>query len=429
MNDGKERIEKPFTITILGLGFVGLTTALGLAEVGHRIYGVDVNLERLAQIRSGQLPFAEPGLGEALERHLANGRFHVTDDAQAVARESELIFLCVGTPCGEDGAANLRYICQAIDDTLPALADGRFRAYVVKSTVPPGTTKGVIAPYIKQHKKPGTSIGLANNPEFLREGHCWQDFMQADRIVCGCEDEETAAMLRQLYAPFEAPFHVVTLNTGEYIKYLSNTLLATMISFANEMALIGEAFGDIEVAQAFRILHQDHRWADGTMKSYVYPGCGYGGYCLPKDTKALQAQAKTYGAETAILDQVIGLNEQMAEKTAKRIMRQCNKEQSLGILGLSFKPGSDDVRDTPAAKVLMILQKAGYRKIYGYDPLANEVFRRVYPELEISYCQSTQEICSKADVLTIMTAWPEFQSLGKLAGDKTIIDCRYMLET
>ena len=234
-------------------------------------------------------------------------------------------------------------------------------------------------------------------------------------------------MLRQVYAPFDAPFHVVSLNTGEYIKYLSNTLLATMISFSNEMALLGEAIGDIQIAQAFRILHQDHRWADGSMKSYVYPGCGYGGYCLPKDTKALQAQAKACGAETTILDQVITLNEQMAQKTAHRIMAQCTKEQFLGILGLAFKPGSDDVRDTPAAKVIAILQAQGYDRIYAYDPMAELAFQAAYPELSVTYCENVDELCSKAEVVAILTAWPEFRELADKAANKTIIDGRYML--
>lgn len=416
-----------YTVTVIGLGFVGLTTALGLAEAGHRVYGVEKEPARLAQIQAGQLPFAEPNLDKALVRHLANGSFQATNNALTAATASQIIFLCVGTPCGDDGAADLQYLRQAIDDTLAAFTDGQYRLYVVKSTVPPGTTKRAIAPYLAEHQTPAMQIDLVNNPEFLREGYCWQDFIQADRIVCGCEDEEAEKIMRALYAPLAIPFHSVSLNTGEYIKYLSNSMLAAMISFANEMALLGEAIGDIEIARAFRILHEDRRWADGSMKSYVYPGCGYGGYCLPKDTKALQAQAKIYHAETKILDQVIALNEQMADKVAKRIMAQTKATDRIGILGLSFKPNSDDVRDTPAAKVIALLQENGYQEIMVYDPAANGLFAEKYPQLKVSYYSNAEDVCHDADIVVILTAWSEFREIRDKIRRKPFIDGRYLL--
>ena len=265
--------------------------------------------------------------------------------------------------------------------------------------------------------------------------------MEADRIVLGVNDEKSQELLVELYQPMGIPIKCVTHSTGEFIKYLSNTLLATLISYSNEMAQAAETFGGIEVAEAFRILHMDKRWNGCNMTSYVYPGCGYGGYCLPKDTSAFYAQALEKGFEASILNQVIKTNterpKRIAEKIARHLTdlpRQSNSGKAergqiygtVGILGLSFKPGSDDVRDTPAMKIIGQLKKLGCENIIGYDPIAAEEFRRRYPDAGICYADSIQEIYDKADVLALVTAWEEFRDVPKL-GDKKIIDCRYML--
>ena len=428
------------TVSVFGLGFVGLTTALGFAETGCRVFGIDVDKERKRSLRNGTVPFHEPHMEGILNKHL-NSSFFITDDILEAVKESTYIFYCVGTPYGADGSADLTYLSSAIDSTLDAIHDEKFRVLVTKSTIPPSTTAEKILPYVKRKGDKSKFLGIANNPEFLREGHCWEDFMEADRIVLGVNDEKSQELLVELYQPMGIPIKCVTHSTGEFIKYLSNTLLATLISYSNEMAQAAETFGGIEVAEAFRILHMDKRWNGCNMTSYVYPGCGYGGYCLPKDTSAFYAQALEKGFEASILNQVIKTNterpKRIAEKIARHLTdlpRQSNSGKAergqiygtVGILGLSFKPGSDDVRDSPAMKIIGQLKKLGCENIIGYDPIAAEEFRRRYPDAGICYADSMQEIYDKADVLALVTAWEEFRDVPTL-GDKTIIDCRYML--
>ncbi len=418
------------TITVFGMGFVGLTTSLGFAEYGHTVYGVEINAERLATIQGGRLPFLEPGLDEALVRHLGKDFHPIGTDrlAEAVA-QSDCVYYCVGTPYGKDGQADLTFLFSAISQTLDVRPADKYQVLVVKSTIPPSTTSQKIIPFLEEKGlNVGTDLGVANNPEFLREGHCWDDFIHADRIVLGVSDERSAQVLRQVYATVKEPIHCVSLNTGEFIKYLSNTLLATLISYSNEMSLVADTIGGIDVASAFRILHEDKRWGGATMASYVYPGCGYGGYCLPKDTNALYAVAKTAGFDAQILKNVIVTNDQMPAQIALKVARTVgnDKQRCIGILGLSFKPGSDDVRDTPSAKIIRELRQLGYTDIVGYDPVANTEFKRYYDSLAIGYAQSYDELLNKAQVLVITTAWPEFANVRQLS-QKPVVDCRYML--
>ena len=416
-------------ITVFGLGFVGLTTSLGFSEYGHTVYGVEINAERLATINSGKLPFLEPGLDEALLRHLNKRFFPIGTDglAQAV-KDSDCIYFCVGTPYGKNGQADLAYLFSAIDQTLAVRPSDKYQVLVVKSTIPPSTTSAKIIPYLEEKGlKVGEDLGVANNPEFLREGHCWDDFMNADRIVLGVSDDRSAQVLKKVYASVKEPVCCVSLNTGEFIKYLSNTLLATLISYSNEMSVVADTIGDIDVAEAFHILHMDKRWGGATMASYCYPGCGYGGYCLPKDTNALYAVTKTAGFDAQILKNVISTNDQMPEFIAQKIIRAIgnDKNQTIGILGLSFKPGSDDVRDTPSAKIIRVLLEKGYQHICGYDPVAIDEFKRYY-DLAMDYTTSYNELLDKADSLVIATAWPEFKNVKQETG-KPVVDCRYML--
>ena len=412
-------------VTVFGLGFVGLTTALGFAHLGYQVYGVDVDEQRKETLRKGKLPFMEPEMDEVLRKHL-NDNFHIVDDVTEAIADSEYVFYCVGTPYGEAGSANLDYLFAAIDTTIEAIADDKFRVLVTKSTIPPSTTAEKIYPYIQGKGAAARQLGVANNPEFLREGHCWDDFIGADRIVLGCNDEQSEQMLRKLYEPMGLPVIAVSHSTGEFIKYLSNTLLATMISYSNEMAQVADAIGGIDVADAFHILHMDKRWNGCNMTSYVYPGCGYGGYCLPKDTNALFAQAKQKGYEPQILKHVIEVNDKRAERMAQKIVEHLDKDAVIGILGLSFKPDSDDVRDTAAYKVIKALQEKGYQNILAYDPVAEKEFKRVYQDVQVSYAETAQEVYKQADVLAIVTAWEEFKEVPKW-GDKPLVDCRYML--
>ena len=410
-------------ITVFGLGFVGLTTALGFADKGNKVYGIEVSQERIDLLNNGKLPFHEPGLDEALIRNL-NKNFIITDNLTKAITESDCIYYCVGTPYGEDGQADLTYLFNAIESTLAEIKDDKYRVIVTKSTIPPTTTQEKILPFVEKNGfSVGKDIGVANNPEFLREGHCWDDFINSDRIVLGCSDSKSEEILKKLYETFSCPVFTVSLNTGEFIKYLSNTLLATMISFSNEMSMIADNFGDIDVSNAFRILHMDKRLKDSGIASYIYPGCGYGGYCLPKDTNAIYALSKSKGFTPEILENTIRVNDNMHKFITDKITRNISKNDKIGIFGLSFKPGSDDVRDTPAAKVINELINRGYTNIVAYDPLAVDEFKKYYG-YDIEY-DTFNNILEKADEMVILTAWDEFKSIASKT-DKQIVDCRYI---
>ncbi len=410
-------------VTVFGLGFVGLTTSLYFAELGFRVFGVEANKERYDLINTGNLPFIEPGLDEALSRHL-DKNFTLTNNIELAIAESEFIFYCVGTPYSSNGQADLTYLYTAIDQTISAIKDDKFRVVVIKSTIPPSTTSKKIIPYIKGKS---AKIGVSNNPEFLREGYCWDDVVSADRIVLGIEDERSNEMLKNLYAKSGVPIFSVSLNTGEFIKYLSNTLLATLISYSNEMSILADLVGGIDVSSAFKILHLDKRWNNCSMTSYVYPGCGYGGYCLPKDTNAIYALANDIGFDPQILKNVISTNDKMPSFIANKIENAVGNDKSkvLGILGLSFKSGSDDVRDTPSAKIISELNKRGYNHIIAYDPVAKKEFLNHY-KLSVCCENTCDAVIEKADLLIITTAWSEFKDI-RTKTDKQIIDCRYML--
>lgn len=415
-------------ITILGLGFVGLTTGLGFAKKGFKTYGFDVNIERLNSIRKFKIPFHEPHLEDIL-RETYNSKFFLDTDFETAIKDSEAIFLCVGTPSKDDGSADLKYIYAAIEQVLNVDTD-KLQVIVTKSTVPPSTVSNKIIPFVKEKlaQLPNRKIVFASNPEFLREGYCWEDFIQPDRIVIGVEDEVAKEILNKIYLPFSAPIHYVSYNTAEYIKYLSNTLLSTLISYANEMSIIADKIGDIDIPNAFHILHEDKRWtgAPAAMSKYVYPGCGYGGYCLPKDTSALVQTSIENGYEPKILMANITINDNMKFNIVDAIEDEVSKTDSIGILGLSFKPESDDVRITPTKVIIELLFERGYKSINAYDPISNDEFKKFYPDLPINYCESLDEILPLSNNLVILTGWKEFVDNKKKIQEKNVFDYRYI---
>ena len=416
-------------ITVLGLGFVGLTTALGFAEKGFKVYGCDVNKEKISLISNKTLPFHEEGLAEILEKNL-NKNFVITNDLKLAIENSKIIFLCVGTPSDEEGKADLKYIKLAIDDILNNLSGENKKIIVVKSTIPPSTTKKDIRNYIEtKGYVVGKDIYLANNPEFLREGHAWQDFIQPDRIVIGSEDEYSKTEMEKIYKSFNAPIHFVSLNTGEFIKYLSNTLLSTLISYSNEMSMIASVVGDIDIQKSFKILSEDKRWtgSPAAMSTYAYPGCGFGGYCLPKDTLAMAFKAKEYGMEAKILNNVLDVNSNIKSFWVDKISKEIDAKSGIGFLGLSFKPCSDDIRQTPAKEIIELFIEKGFNNICAYDPLANELFDKTY-SLPIVYKNTIAEVCNDSDVIIILTGWQEFVEKQDLLKNKKVYDLRYILK-
>ncbi len=414
-------------ITILGLGFVGLTTGLGFSKKGFRTYGFDINTERLNMLKNYEIPFHEPHLKDVLHDSLGKSFFLDVSFEDAI-KNSEAIFICVGTPSAADGSADIKYILSAIDQILE-VDDNKFKIIITKSTVPPSTVSKKIIPYVKEKESEfKRHVGFASNPEFLREGYCWEDFIEPDRIVIGVEDEKSKGILNKIYKPFNAPIHYVSYNSAEYIKYLSNTLLSTLISYANEMSMIADSIGDIDIRKAFKILHEDKRWSGSPagMSSYVYPGCGYGGYCLPKDTSALNSIAIENGIDTQVLKGNLKINDNIKDFVVDKITSNLSKNDSIGILGLSFKPDSDDVRFTPSKDVIEKLILKGYKNITAYDPIANESFKKSYPEIDITYVNDLDTILNQTENLVLLTAWKEFKDNKEIILKKNVFDFRYI---
>jgi UDPglucose 6-dehydrogenase len=410
---------RQMNILVIGLGYVGLTTALGLAEKGHKVSGLDKSGKLTTELSIGHVSISEPSLSEALTRHQGIG-FTVLSASPTDLRGFDAIFICVGTPCDHTGSTDLRPIFSALE-----MLTVRLKAFkgiiIIKSTVPPNTTKTKILPYLRSA---GITAPVANNPEFLRETHCWDDFMNPDRIVCGAEDDAARDLLKSIYKDFDAPVIFTSMNTAEFIKYLSNNMLASMISFSNEMSMIANAIGDISIKQAFEVLHLDKRWADNNMKSYVYPGCGFGGDCLPKDLQSMISHAKSHGVNPAVLESVQAVNASMTSYIAEQVTADIT--ESIGILGLAFKPNSSDVRFSPAAAIITALLDKGYSSIYAFDPKANAEFSHKY-DFEINFCDNADEVCIHAKTVIITTAWQQFKGIDKQYPEVKFIDGRYLL--
>jgi len=416
-------------IGVIGLGFVGLTTALGFSEKGYKVYGYDIDKEKTDCLKNKKVPFYEPFLPEILEENLEKS-FFIEESISEVILKSKIIFYCVGTPTGENGEADLTYLYNAIDASLSSKTLNNYKILVIKSTVPPSTSEEIIFPYIESKGyKIGHNLGLVNNPEFLREGFAWDDFMNPDRIVIGTSDKKSAQILEKYYKPFDTDIHIVSLNTGEYIKYLSNTLLSTLISYSNEMSMIAKAIGNIDIVKSFSILHEDKRWSGepAKMSSYVYPGCGFGGYCLSKDTKALYEKSKSKNFEAVGLKNVLNINKEIKSFLVNMLEKEISVNATIGILGLSFKPNSDDVRGTPAKYIIQLLLEKGYSNIIAYDPLSNNQFQQAY-KYPISYAASLEELVSKTDCNILLTAWEEFKIKKSLLLERKLFDFRYFLE-
>jgi UDPglucose 6-dehydrogenase len=415
-------------ITIVGLGFVGLTTALGFANKGYKVFGIDRDEGKLWKIRNGIVPFKEPYLRAELRKHLSRKFFPGSDISKAVS-SSRVIIFCVGTPSDKDGNTNLTILTRAVKEVLAHVRKDRFVTFVIKSTVPPATCSNVIKPLMeKAGFKIGVNIGLVSNPEFLREGCAWADFIGSDRVVIGEHDKKSGDKAASLYEKFDCPVIRVSMNTSEFIKYLSNTMLSTLISFSNEMAMLAEKIGDINVKKAFKAVHLDKRWSGraNKMANYLFPGSGYGGSCLPKDTQAIFGTSRKLGFDAVMLRSNIETNKRIMEHTAQKIAFKLPKDAVIGILGLSFKPECDDVRATPAYTIIRMLLEKGYKNIIVFDPIAMPNFKKEY-DFDIEYASTLKELAGKSDIAAIITGWEEFKDIGKYMKNKKIVDGRYIL--
>lgn len=431
-------------ISIIGTGYVGLVSGVCLSEKGHDIICVDIDADKVEKINAGQAPIYEDGLSELLQRNIGKRLTATTDLAAAIA-ETTLTMIAVGTPF--DGSAiDLRFIEEVSRAIGAALKDKNdFHAVVVKSTVVPGTTDDVVLPILEREsgKQIGKDIGLSMNPEFLREGVAISDFMQPDRIVYGGTDEQTLAALDELYSVFPDVDKIRTTNkTAEMIKYTANSLLATMISFSNEIANLCSTLADIDVKKVMQGVHLDHRLSPimdngervvPTITTFLEAGCGFGGSCFPKDVKALISHGEAAGQDMQLLQSVIRINQAQPLRIMDLLHQGLDSLQGrrVAILGLAFKPGTDDMRESPAVPIIRALHEEG-AEIVAYDPIAIDEARKVLADIPVTFVASLAEVLEAADAVVLVTAWDEFLGLPGLvnAMDKppVVVDGRRMID-
>jgi UDPglucose 6-dehydrogenase len=429
-------------ISIIGTGYVGLVSGACFAEIGHDVECVDIDPGKVERINRGDAPIHENGLDEMLKR-LVGKKLRATTDLEAAVLGSDITFIAVGTPF--DGQRiDLTYIREAARQIGVALKKKNgYHVVVVKSTVVPGTTDDVVRPVLEEAsgKRAGADFGVGMNPEFLTEGVAVDDFMKPDRIVIGGMDARSQDVQRAVYAPFASTPTMATNNkTAEMIKYVSNSVLATMISFSNEMGNVCTALGGIDIANVMRGVHLARYFTttleDGTrvkagISSFLWAGLGYGGSCLPKDTKALSAHSAAHGQPMPLLDAVIATN--LAQPA--RIVSLLEKHladlggKKVALLGLAFKPDTDDMRESPAIGLAKLLLGKGVQ-VSAYDPIARETGRAALPQA-VAHHESLTSVLHGVDAAVIVTSWDEFKDVPKLLnGGKqpVIIDGRRILD-
>jgi UDPglucose 6-dehydrogenase len=429
-------------VAVVGTGYVGLVTAVGLAEQEHTVTCIDIDERKVAALRRGEPPIFERGLEPLLRRNLGT-RLHATTDLAAAVQASEMTFICVGTPSRPDGSIDVSFVQQAAEQIGAALANATgFHAVVVKSTVVPGTSDQVVRPACERAsgKRAGLDFGIGVNPEFLTEGQALDDFLHPDRIVIG-GDGRTVAALRDLYAGFEGvPIVQTNAATAEMIKYASNAMLANAISFSNEIANLGSAIGGIDAVEVMRGVHLSRYLTtplgDGTsvtapLSSFYEAGCGYGGSCLPKDVAALAARGRQVGSPLPLLEAVADINDRQPARLVDLLRRELGTLQGrrITVLGLAFKPDTDDVRSSPAFPVLRLLRETG-AEVTAHDPV-------VGPEVldglgEVTYVADLADAVKQADAIVIVTRWDQYRRLPELVGQldppPLVVDGRRMLD-
>ena len=417
-------------IAVLGLGHVGLPTALGLADLGWEIVGADDDRAKISMIQSGQVPFHEPGLQDLLTKHLKSNLFQLVEKVEDAVRSASVLFLCVGTPQRESGEANLAQV-ETVARTIARCRNG-YKLIVEKSTVPAITAQwikrtiqrytlvGSLVPSgpqgIQAVADPGVEdcsgtagFDVASNPEFLQEGQAVHDFFHPERIVCGVESEKASAILREIYQPLARPILFTDLATAELVKHAANAFLSTKISFINMVSDLCEAVG-ADVAKVACGIGLDPRIGP----HFLQAGIGFGGYCLPKDLRAFIHLAEEHGVDFSFLKEVERINQKRVDLFLRKIRRVLwiLEGKTIGVLGLTFKPGTDDVREAPSLKILERLLQEGVA-LQLYDPRGMKETQRLYPEQpgQLSYCSSPYGAAQGAQALLVLTDWPEFRSL------------------
>jgi UDPglucose 6-dehydrogenase/GDP-mannose 6-dehydrogenase len=430
-------------LTIVGTGYVGLVTGACLAEVGHQVVCVDVSDERVEMITRGVAPFYELGLSKLVQNGLLNGRLSATTNLEEAVKQSESTMIAVGTPSEiHGGPIDLSYVRTAAEQIGRVLRDLiDYHVVIVKSTVIPGTTQNVVRECLENASGMKTGeFGLVMNPEFLREGSAVTDFMEMDRIVVGEWDKKSGDTIAKLYTKFNCPIFRTSLRNAELIKYISNTLLATLISFSNEVASMCEAMPDADSNEVMEGLCLDHRLSPVVngqriqpgILSYLRAGIGYGGSCLPKDTSALLNFAQSINLKMPLLNAVMEINEQRPGQVLSLLEKKIGKlqDKQVAVLGLAFKPDTDDIRDSPALRLIKVLLDKG-AKVRAYDPLAMPAARVALGD-SIELCEDAESLLNGTDVAVIATAWPEFREwswteLAKKMNTPILVDGRNLL--
>ncbi|MEW5838636.1 MAG: UDP-glucose/GDP-mannose dehydrogenase family protein [Pseudomonadota bacterium] len=398
-------------VTVFGSGYVGLVTGACLADVGNDVLCVDVDADKVARLKQGIIPIHEPGLDEIIKRVMKMGRIDFTTDMQRAVAHAEMQFIAVGTPPDEDGSADLRYVL-SVARTIAEHMDAP-KIVVDKSTVPVGTGDKVRATMqeILQQRGSAQEFHVVSNPEFLKEGAAIEDFMKPDRIIIGTDSDYATRQMRALYAPFSRNHDkmiVMDIRSAELTKYAANAMLATKISFMNEMAMLAERLG-ADIEQVRIGIGSDPRIG----YHFIYPGCGYGGSCFPKDVKALERAARDVGFDAKVLEAVETRNDAQKKVLFEKILARFDGDlqgRTIAVWGLAFKPNTDDMREASSRVLLEMLWAAG-AKVQAYDPVAMDETVRIYGMRDdLCLCDQPEQALENADALAIVTEWKIFRS-------------------
>ncbi|MCS6288415.1 MAG: UDP-glucose/GDP-mannose dehydrogenase family protein [Nitrospira sp.] len=430
-------------ISVMGTGYVGLVSGTCLAERGHLVTCIDIRSEVVQEINAGRPPIHEIGLANLLRSVCDKGMLSATTDAKTAILDSDVTLICVGTPT-VDGRMDMSQIVAAAKEVGSALASKRgYHVVAVKSTVLPGTTEGPVKAAIESHsgKKVGDGWGLCMNPEFLREGRAVEDFRVPDRIVVGATDSLTAEVFLKVYADFTCPKLVTTPRTAEMIKYVSNSLLATMISFSNEIGNMCSAVPGVDARLVWKGVHLDRRLTPingqvggaAGVTEYLWHGLGFGGSCFPKDVAALRSFGRTVGEQTRMLDAVLDINADQPLRMVALLEKELNLAgKTVAVLGLAFKPGTDDLRESPALPLVAELRKKG-AKVLAHDPIAMPHAKKRPEFRDVVFAEDWAEALRKSDACCLVTAWPEYRNIqptdfSKLMTSALVIDGRGVFE-
>lgn len=395
-------------ISVIGTGYVGLVSGACFAEFGIEVICVDKVKEKIDMLDAGEIPIYEPGLDVIISKNVKEGRLKFTTDIAEGIKNSLAIFIAVGTPPNEDGSPDMTAVWQVAKEICEHMDE--YKVIVNKSTVPVGTGKKLKA-FIDKNKKHDVNFSIVSNPEFLREGSAIEDFMRPDRVVIGAEDSEAMAIMKDLYSPLyliETPMIITNIESAEMIKYAANAFLATKISFINEVARLCEIVG-ADVNQVAQGIGLDNRIG----KKFLHAGPGFGGSCFPKDTQGFVQMARENNFDLKVVSATIQVNEEQRQFAVDKIVRVLGDDvegKTLGILGLSFKPNTDDMRDAPSIPIVNALVSRG-ATVKVYDPVAMDESKKVLNGSKVIYCTNSYEVAEKSDALVFMTEWNQFRKL------------------